>query len=428
MSVQSLSAGFVGLGLEAWTLSLRQFARTNLAAYLRALGPARILMIGGNSLDDSFWTSTGEQPPSWSMGTITPESLWDLARVLAGTGWRVILGVNLKHNDPARAADEATYARRILGAALEAVAIGNEPEAYYASEPEYFAAFERYVRAIRSAVPGVGIAGPDAATGDFAWEQAFARDDVGRPEITVLTDHYYPLSACSAQQPTIADLLSAASARGEVAAANAAVTAGRTAHVPAVIDETNSAVCWGTPGMSDTYASALWSLDYALRLAQAGVASVDFHGRIAGCNPYSPLCTAPERTQLTAQPEFYGLLAVRQVGSGRFLSVAASDPAGVPTYAVQTGPGRMSVVLDNFGPATTVAVHISHGHYRHAWQTVLATSSPRGLSAVSGITLGGRRITTDGILPEPLYARVKLSGSRVIMNLRGYSAVILKLA
>jgi hypothetical protein len=129
-SGHSLPAAFVGLAMEDWTLTKNQFAHTNLRRYLLTLGPRGLLRIGGNSLDRSFWTSRHERPPPWAQGTAAPASLHSLAAVLRGTSWRVILGVNLLHFDPARAVDEARSAVRILGGSLAAIEIGNEPDHY----------------------------------------------------------------------------------------------------------------------------------------------------------------------------------------------------------------------------------------------------------------------------------------------------------
>ena len=315
-SGHSLPAAFVGLAMEDWTLTKHQFAHTDLRRYLLALGPRGLLRIGGNSLDRSFWTSRHERSPRWAQGTATPASLRALAAVLHGTGWRVILGVNLLHFDPARAVDEARSATRILGARLAAIEIGNEPDRYGISETSYLREFRRYVRALRTALPGVGVAGPDASSGGRRWLATFAGQQARARQITLLTFHNYPESACDGRRPTIAELLGVRAERSERAAADAAVAGGRLDRVPATIDETNSAVCWGAPGTSDVFASALWSLDYTLLLAHAGLASVEFQGRIAGCAPYSPLCTDRHGAALFARPDFYGLLAVQQLVPG----------------------------------------------------------------------------------------------------------------
>jgi hypothetical protein len=426
-SGHSLPAAFVGLAMEDWTLTKNQFAHANLHRYLLALGPRGLLRIGGNSLDRSFWTSRHEHPPRWAQGTATPVSLRALAAVLRGTSWRVILGVNLLHFDPARAVDEARSAARILGATLAAIEIGNEPDRYGISETSYLREFRRYARALRAAVPGVGLAGPDASSGGRRWLQTFARQPAQAREITLLTYHNYPESACGGRRPTIAELLSVQAERSERAAADAAVAAGRLDGVPATIDETNSAVCWGAPGTSDVFASALWSLDYTLVLAQAGLASIEFQGRIAGCAPYSPLCTGGHGAKLFARPDFYGLLAVQQLLPGAFLRLTDPDAGKLRAYALTAANGALSIVLDNLGGPRVVALHLPGRGYRSAAETVLRTSSSRGLAATDGITLGGRRIGPDAAMARPAYRPLGLRGGSVTIPVAADSAVILRI-
>jgi hypothetical protein len=421
----SLSTGFIGLGLEANTLAFDEFAHTNLADYLRRLDPHGLLRIGGNSVE-SFWTSTGQPAPVWSHGRITPADLRALARTVRGTGWRVILGVAFKHSDPARAADEAKYAKAIFGPALAAIEIGNEPNHYGIKEAVYFAGFERFLHAIKRAVPGVPIAGPATGREAPSWVRTFARDEAPHPDIALFTSHEYPLSICSGQHPTIADLLSTVSEGHELAAADSTVTAARALGVPAVVDETNSVVCWGAPGVSNTYASALWILDYGLLLAQRGVAAANFQTRISGCTPYLPVCTTAHSTRLFARPEFYGLLALGQVGPGRFLTVTNPAAVSLRTYAVHTGAGRISLVLDNLGEARTVSIHLPDTHNARARQTVLSTRSARGLAATAQITLGNRTVGVDARVAPPVYTPLAATGSVITVHLRAHTAVIIK--
>lgn len=426
-SGHSLPAAFVGLAMEDWTLTKNQFAHTNLRRYLLTLGPRGLLRIGGNSLDQSFWTSRHERVPAWAQGTATPASLRALAAVLRGTGWRVILGVNLLHFDPGRAVDEARSAARILGARLAAIEIGNEPDHYGISETSYLREFRRYARALRAAVPGVGLAGPDAASGGERWLQTFARQQARVRDITLLTFHNYPESACGGNRPTIAELLSVGAERSERAAADAAVAAGRLDRVPATIDETNSAVCWGAPGTSDVFASALWSLDYTLLLAQTGLDSVEFQGRIAGCAPYSPLCTRRHGAALFARPDFYGLLAVQQLLPGAFLRLTDPDAGQLRAYAIKAASGALSVVLDNLGGPVVVALQLPGRTYRSAAETALRTSSSRGLATTGEMSLGGQRIGPGAAMAPPRYRPLGLRGGSLTIPVAAHSAVIVRI-
>ncbi len=143
----------LGLSFEASDLALSAFTSGNLASYLKTLGSSTI-RIGGNTVDQTYWTSTGETPPSWSIATITPAALTALNTLAKASGWKVILGVNLKHYDPARAADEAKHAVAALGSSLQAIEIGNEPDLYSqysGNSAQYLTDFQAYVTAITGA-------------------------------------------------------------------------------------------------------------------------------------------------------------------------------------------------------------------------------------------------------------------------------------
>jgi len=424
-----LPSGFVGLSVPPIELTTNSFAGLALRPYLKTLGPTGVIRVGGNSEDTTFWTSTGETPPSWSAGTVTPALLEPLAAIVKHTGWKIILGLNLKEYDPARAADEAKYAKAIFGSSLLAVEIGNEPTFYYSSTSAYFTAFEAYVSAIEQAAPGVGITGPDPDHNHAAFLDAFAANEAPHPDVLEVTDHVYPQSICGGTTVTIPQLLSTASEQNELESAQAVVGAAKQDGVPAAVTETNSVVCAGEPGVSNVFASSLWALDYDLLLAQNGVVNADYEGGIAGCDAYAPLCPAPDGV-LAAQPVYYGMLATRLVGTGTFLDVTNPDAANVRAYAVQNGR-TLTVVLDNFqdpsanGP-TDVTLDLGGGHYRHAAQTLLQTSSPDGLAAATDITLGGHAVSGTGQFPAPDYTPVPVHGDTATVTVQAGSATILK--
>jgi hypothetical protein len=424
----ALPAGFAGLSLPPAELAANDFAHTNLAAYLKTLGSTGVIRMGGNSGDRTFWTSSGERAPSWATGTITPASLRPLAAIARATGWKVILGVNFKRLDAARAADEAKNAQQIFGSSLLGIEIGNEPNYYYSDTSAYFHDFETYAAAIEKAAPGVPLVGPDPGHNDPDFLSAFVASEAARPDIAEVTNHAYPTSACNGQSATIPDLLGDGAVQDETAAATALASAARQLHVPGAMDETNSVDCGGTPGVSDVFAASLWALDYNLLLARDGVSSAEFESGISGCTTYSPLCPAGTG-QLTARPLYYGLLATALVGTGNFVSVTNPDSASIRAYAVKNSSG-LTVVLDDVqdpassGPAS-VSLNLG-ADFQHGQMTVLATSSSAGLSATTGITLGGQHVSPDGSFPAPAFTPVTVTGQTATVSVNAGSAAIIK--
>ncbi|HWG28567.1 glycosyl hydrolase family 79 C-terminal domain-containing protein [Actinospica sp.] len=425
-----LHPGFVGLSFGAATVAQDNYASTDLGGYLGTLGHTGVIRVGGNSGDATFWTSTGEPAPSWATsGTITPDKLQHLATIVRGAGWKVILAVNLKHPDPARAADEAKYARQIFGDSLLAIEVGNEPNFYYSTVAAYYTDFESDVAAIEQAAPGVGITGPDAETNHSSWLGGFAALDAAHPDVTEISDHTYPASACGTSTATIPELLGTGSVQYETANAQAALGAAAQLGVPAAMTETNSVVCAGTTGVSDVFASALWALDYNLLIAQQGIVNADYMDgtNAAGCDPYTPLC--PTTGDLTARPIYYGMLATELVGTGRFAALDNPDAADVRAYAVRHGHG-LTVVLDDVqdpaaNAATTVTLNLGGG-FHSGRLTALTTSSTSGLSATSDITLGGQQVGPHGAFPPPQSTPVSVHNQTATVTVPAGSAAIIQ--
>ncbi len=425
-----LHSGFVGLSFGAATVAQDNYASTDLGDYLRTLGHTGVIRIGGNSGDGTFWTSTGEPAPSWATsGTITPAKLQHLATIVRGAGWTVILAVNLKHPDPARAADEARYARQIFGDSLLAIEVGNEPNFYYSSVAAYYTDFESYVAAIEQAAPGVGITGPDAETNHSSWLGGFAALDAGHPDVTEISDHTYPTSACGTSTATIPELLGTGSVQYETANAQAALSSAAQLGVPAAMAETNSTVCAGAAGVSDVFAAGLWALDYNLLIAQQGIVNADYMDgtNAAGCDPYTPLC--PTTGDLTARPIYYGMLATELVGTGRFAALDNPDSADVRAYAVQQGH-RLTVVLDDVedpatSGATTVTLNLG-ADLCSGRLTALTTSSSAGLSATAGISLGGQQVGPHGAFPPPQSTPVAVHNQTATVTVPAGSAAIIQ--
>ena len=392
---------FLGLSFEMRSLPAvaKEATGGNLVTLLRSLGRG-VLRFGGTSADEQVaWAREspaagsggagvagneaaggaggGASLPSWANTAIDPQDLAGLAALTRATGWRVLLTVNLGHYDPAAAAQEARAAQTALGWALAGIEIGNEPDRYARNGLRGggwdFAAYRTqaaaYRRAIAAAAPGVAIAGPDPSSGvpGLAWLGAAAR--TLRPGL--LTEHYYPLSSCG-YRPTVGELLSTGVRGKDGAMLARMVGIARAAGTPLRVDEAGSVSCEGFRGVSDTFASALWALDYSAQALTAGAAGLNFHDLPARPSAYSPLVAtsgaALRAGTLRAQPEWYGLLAARELPGSRPLGArvggaAAGGPGGEELDASAFGApdGRLRVVLVNYAPpgARPLAVRLT---------------------------------------------------------------------
>jgi hypothetical protein len=439
---EAFALGAVGLSIEADELTTQDLSTNDrsLVELMRQLGPG-VLRLGGSSLDRSWWTNGGEAAPLWADSVITPSDLMTLRNLLAATGWRAILGVDFGHFDPDRAANEALVADHILGSRLLGLEIGNEPNAYGAARvalrpasydvTDYLDELTGYSNAIRSLAPTVQLYGPDLSS--QTWLPTIASDK--NIPFSVITQHYDPTSysvaspSCSGTAiPTARELLSPQILDAENMTLRSLVTAGKTAHRETMITETNTTASCDTDGGPDTspvFASALWSLDWALRAASAGVSGLNFHGYFGRCGPdtVSPICApgyaAEARGQVAARPEYYGLLVARQLEGGRFLPVNRSDSntnAGITTYATEHPNGEITLVIDDLGANGPATLRLRVAGYQHATSESLVAPS---LSATTHITFGGASANPVGLVQS---RPARLTGRGDLFNLHIASA------
>lgn len=328
--------------------------------------------------------------------------------LLLATGWRVILGVDLGHFEPVRAADEARWARKILGAGLLGIEIGNEPNSYGSKKDnlrpssydvgEYLREAEAYRQALSDATPGVAVDGP--ALSETRWlPQIGAAAHI----FTEITQHYYPINTCPDATPATAveELLSPEVRQRENEALQTLATVGNLAGRPTRIGETNSDSCSSLVARP-TFANALWSLDWALRAANSGVQGMNFHERLHSCSYLeSPICASGDEAaanagDVSARPEYYGLLAARQLEGGRFVHTRLTASSPLPdltTWATLAPNGVIKIAIDNFvtvGPAQPLL--ISANGYTATGATLVGSS----VEASGGIAFGGTAVTGGG--------------------------------
>ncbi len=444
---------FLGLSFEAAALGrLAQYVkRGDLVELLRSLGPG-MLRFGGITADENVaFTGAADPPPAWASSTIDAAQLHAIGVLARRSGWQVLLTVGLAHDEPAGAAREVAAAHSALGPYLAAVEIGNEPDAYgnhgFRALPWIAQGYEEevgeYREAIAALTPNVPIAGPDVSgSGIFPeWGEEEALSQ--RPAL--LTGHHYPLGCAQTPPPSIEALLSPATRGREALSLATYLRVSDTYRIPLRIDETNTVSCGGVPGISDTFASALWATSYITQAMAAGAAGINLQGNPANCAGYTPLC-APDPVALAqgtlhAQPEWYALLLTRSLVGCRPLptTIAAEGTplategapvtAGVapnlvaasfscPSHSVQT------VLVDDEPPgARQLALRLNVGAGLGAGQ-VLRLTGPAP-SATGEVLLGGHAVSADGSLRAPIHPeRVSARAVALTVELAPSSAAL----
>jgi hypothetical protein len=435
----SIGAAFAGLSYEKSQLygPLFTASNTDLIGIFQRLGPS-ILRIGGNSVDRNVWTPNG---PGQTAGQIAPSDVDSLAAFVKAAGWQCLYGINLGGaatgaTTPALAAAEVAYAAQQFGSSLLGIEIGNEPD-LYGDTGNYFAGnwslsqfltlWGQFRAAILASTPGVPITGPADASNEATWTVPFGQT-VTKSEITLLTQHYYrangqlPTSTAAyliTPDPTlIADL--------------AILEAGAPSiGVPYRMSECNSFYNGGASGVSDSYASSLWVIDYLFNCVQGGAVGVNFHGGGDGTG-YTPIANSAA-TVVGARPEFYGILLFTLASQGTLYTTQVdAGTLNVTAYAVKTSSGGLNLIVvnkdltQNLQLTTQLPGSASSATLLAMTQLTSGATGPN-LSATSGVTIQGASVNPDGTFSPAAAYTLEPSGSQLTCYVPALSAVLIQI-
>ena len=243
------------------------------------------------------------------------------------------------------------------------------------TETEYGVEFDAFVEAYVAAglspmrmIQGAGY----ASTSHGKWGSTFHAYVSSRAEtLRSVSLHQYATSTCGGKVVTAEELLGDAQIVHHTSYISKYAGFANAAGVPFVVGEGNSASCGGQPGVSDTMASALWSLDYLPRLSQGGAVRMNFHGGPGGS--YPPIAFGKDGT-LEVRPLFYGLYLfshlVANDSQWRNVSTSGPMPPGptpapvatstVVAHAASTASGTKVVLVakTDFAGAASAMVEV----------------------------------------------------------------------
>lgn len=422
-----IPAGFMGLSYEKAAMSYSYFRASNhdLIGLFRLLGKG-VLRIGGGSVDRVSFV----RELNGTHLQVTAANINALAAFLQQTGWTCLYGINFAASTPALAAEEAAYVSGALGPNLLGIEIGNEPDEYSVSGhffagnwniEDYLERWEVFRTAIIEAAPRARITGPVAGGGNHigSWTLPFgwAKTD----EITLLTQHYYRASGGSPQS-TASFLISPdpqLSGDLEILQAGASELA-----LPYRLSECNSFYNGGAAGVSNSYASSLWVIDFLFAAATNYASGVNMHG--GGLQPgYTPIADDSGGV-IEARPEYYGLLFFNLAGTGTLLATEVMGSADATAYAVKTVTGGLKVMIVNKEPAQDLTLTID------ANQTIqnatLQLLSGPSLAATSGITIQGATVEKDGTFSPGSPTALASVGTKTLCHIPALSAALITIS
>jgi Glycosyl hydrolase family 79 C-terminal beta domain len=451
---RAVPAGFLGLSMEL--PAVEEYAGPDpqalnpvLEQLIRNLAPGQrpVLRLGGDSTDWTWFPVDHVPHPPWVRFTLTPGWMRVTKALTEALDARLIVGVNLEANRPKVAAAEAGALIAGLGRrSIEALEVGNEPELYgafswyhnqagvqFTGRPQGydFSGFTQDFSRVAGSLPHISLAGP--AVGAPDWAAQLGPFLAAEPRVGLATLHAYPLKKCSATtNVTAAQLLSESSSIGlaDILAPYAGVAH---AHgVPLRIDEINAISCGGERGVSDTFASALWSLDAMFAMASVGVDGVNFHTVPNAINELFAFKLVNGVWRGSVRPNYYGLMMFAQAAPAGARLLKLSGPTGgtLRTWATLAPDGHVRVVLINTNTARAqlVAVRIPSARGPAALERLTAPA----ITAESGMSLGGQSFgsqTNTGLLAgKPESDSVTSSAGRYLVRLPAASAAMLTLS
>jgi len=454
---------YLGLSYESVELADPAFFAPDnreLVLLFKSLSPAGVLRLGGNSSEFCWWkTGAADQPPelpasarradNWmphAFTAIEPLAIDRLAGFLKTTGWTAIYGLNLGTGSPARAAEEAAYVARRLGAYLRFFQIGNEPEYYRDANnrlrppdwnfDQYLAQWLTFAQAVIARVPEARFGGPDVGSSG-QWTSRFAQEAPPRlpGKIVSCSGHYYVMGPPDDPHSTVGRLLS--SDRNLDRNLPHLINLAQASHLDYRMTEGNTCYRGGKPGVSNAFCSALWAADYLLKLASFGCAGVNLHGgsgtvirnALGGHLPgeqvapgaaavaaegsfYTPIAGSREHG-FSARPIFYGMKLAGLLAGARLRPVSfAQAPANAAAWAAETTDGETRLVLLNKHDRQTLRISLPSTHTATAWR-LLAPD----LTATADVTLAGAPIQ-PGKTWQPLKEeRLDSTGGQVKIEL-----------
>jgi hypothetical protein len=436
----SIGPAFAGLSYEKDQLHSPTFTASNsdLIGLFNRIGTS-VLRIGGSTVDRNVWTPNGA---GQTAGQIAPSDVASLAAFVKAVGWQCLYGINLGGaatgaTTPALAAAEVAYAAGQFGSSLLGIEIGNECD-LYGNTGSYFAGnwslnqflslWGQFRSAILATTPSVPITGPAAAGSVTNWTIPFGQA-VTKNEITLLTQHYYRANG-ELSTSTAAFLITPDTHL--VAELGELQTGAQSIGIPFRMAECNSFYNGGSSGVSDSYASSLWVIDYLFNCAQGGTAGVNFHG--GGDGPgYTPIADN-NRTVVGPRPEFYGILLFTLAGQGTLYETQVSAASlNVTGYAVKTSSGSLNIIVVNKDLTQNLQLSVALPQTANSATLLAMTQLSSGatapdLVATAGVTIQGASVNVDGTFSPSTAYTLTANSSQLTCYVPALSAVLIQVA
>jgi len=379
----AIPENFTGVGFEVAVLrpeNGRRYFRPDNAPLIHLFHTLGIksLRLGGNTSDRDV-----RQLPSEA----DLDSLFTFAKA---AGVKVIYCLRLHNGDPAVDAQTVKYIMDRYAPQVDCFSIGQEPSAYpvitndnrgtmerMGAENEkytytnYRQDWKKFADAIIAAVPEVKFCGPSVHN-NGQWAKQFMQDFGRSNHVALITEHLYAGGAGNkVPSPEVGRdrMLSDSFQKAYQKLYDGFVPMALADGLPYRLEEVNNYYNGGATNVSNTFASALWGLDFMYWWAEHHAAGLNFHtgDRVAAGYTLLPSkYTAFFSTTngYTVRPLGYGIKAFEVGSHGRFVPVKISggDSLNLRAHAVLGADKNVYLTLINneHGDAAK-DIHVSFG-------------------------------------------------------------------
>ena len=305
------------------------------------------LRVGGN---------TADRPSVKVPGPADIDSLFAFAKA---ADVKVIYTLRLREGSREKAAEIAKYIYDHYRPQLACFAIGNEPNVFAKQYPVYRDEWQRYEELITAPTnaPGAMFCGPSATPGKTSWARDFVKDFGRTGHIAFISQHDYPGGAGNKATNVVAardKMLSPGWLEHYEHFYRSFAPAALSNGLPYRLEEANNFYNGGAKDVSDTFAAALWGLDYLHWWAAHDALGINFHTgdnvaageRMNPCR-YATFWTSPSGYHV--HPIGYGIKAFELGSRGRNVPVMIHGRIGLnlTAYAVLGADNTLFVTLIN---------------------------------------------------------------------------------
>lgn len=461
----AIPSDFAGLSFEirsqrpdrgGWAGNLFSPTNTQLVTLFQNIG-LHSLRMGGATVDGANASR---------LDRVDIDHLFAFAR--AAGGLKVIYSLQLLNGDARADAGTAEYIWQKYRSALDSFSIGNEPDwRSYAARPHgggsdpqitgyasYLAKWKQIATTITNRIPGATFSGPDTGANfdlgapggekgfwahpGIEWTKAFAKDTSGTKLVTLITQHHYQADK-QHKSPTptnAAQFIDAMLSPEWDAVTNQTLYNVMAAPILSNgltyrFTEANEVV-GGVTNASDTFAAALWALDFLHWWAAHRCAGVNFHNK-----PWLLTDTIyfdqPSHSY-QVRPKAYGIKAFNLGAHGREqpLKIVNTNDLNLAAYAAADATALYITVInrEHDSGARDAGVAIDLGGFSTAGSAAaMYLTTPDGnMAAKAGITLGGATIRNDTPWAGQWTELAPVSNNCCALKVPASSAAVVKIA